>query len=159
MCTGLETLYLYGKIQRIDFYLTLTYDDPTKLIGFVYATVYKTAKDFFIDLICTRNNVKGAGVFLMDYCIALAKTARYKKMSLDSVYTAITFYERFGFEKKEQSMKDLVDELQPMVLLLPAAAATTRAKTVKNNAGAAKKTTRKKRTPKNAAGGAGAADD
>jgi hypothetical protein len=48
MCTGLETMYLYGKIQRIDFYLTLTYGDPTKLVGFVYTTVYKTAKDFLL---------------------------------------------------------------------------------------------------------------
>jgi hypothetical protein len=99
--------------------------------------------------------VKGAGVFLMEYCIALARTARYKKMSLDSVYTAVTFYERFGFEKQEQTMKDLIDELQPMILTLPDAAAS-RGRTVRNNA-AAKKTTRKKRTPKNAAAvGAGA---
>lgn len=155
ICSGLDILYSMQKLQKVDMYITFTHGEPEKLIGFVYVTLYKTAKDLFIDLVCTRNNVKGAGAFLMDFCIKMAISAGYKQMTLDSVIDAVTFYEKFGFIKLERSDDDLVADLQPMVLALPNPMKTA-GKTVKNTY-VGKKTTRKKRTAKKPVGhGAGA---
>jgi len=154
ICSGLDIFYSMRKLEKVDMYITLTYGEPEKLIGFIYVTLYKTAKDLFIDLVCTRNNVKGAGAFLMDFCIKMAISARYKQMTLDSVNDAVTFYEKFGFIKLERSDEDYIAELQPMVLTLPYPV-KTEGKTIKT-AFVGKKTTRKKRTAKKPVGhGAG----
>jgi hypothetical protein len=144
-----ENNYAMLKLPKVDFYIALTYDDPVKLVGFVYVSIYRTDRVFFIDLICTRSTVKGAGAYLMNACLGMAVSKGYKELALDSVPEAVTFYEKFGLVAEEQTMDNIIADVFPMRVVLPepSSAAGAAAATRRNSAGAAgKKTTRKKRS-------------
>jgi hypothetical protein len=156
LCAGLDHTYAIRRMGAIDFYILLTYSAPEKLGGFVYITLNPSRKDFFIDLICARNSVKGTGTFLMDYCIQLATSKGYTKISLESVEGARTFYERYGFAYGERRAGMIKSGLYPMSRDLAAAPAATAKNRRSNGKGKAKKTLKKRASKKGAGAGAGA---
>jgi hypothetical protein len=118
LCKGVESHYAAAKLTRVDLYIAVTFGEPRKLAGFMYGTVYPADKEFFMDLICTRDTTKGVGSLLMKIMIKFSLIAKFEMISLDSVYDAVTFYESFGFAKDEMNNNNYINELQPMFLLL-----------------------------------------
>jgi ankyrin repeat protein len=135
MCIGLDVNYASRKLPRVDLYITVSFGTSHRLAGFLYGQLFPEDKDFNIELICTRNTVKGGGVFLMNLVKTLSSSARYTMITLDSVYSAVDFYESQGFMKDEASVEDLAHELQPMFFLLPLSS-TKRTPASKKPAGA-----------------------
>jgi hypothetical protein len=119
LCTGMDVNYAARKLEKIDFYVTLTYDRPKKLIGFFYVSLSPAEKEVYLDLICSRDTVKGSGGILMRVLIEMSTVAGYHTIALDSLEEAIPFYEHFDFVKEKLSEQDILDLVQPMTLALP----------------------------------------
>ena len=72
------------------------WNENGKFIGFALTKNVKN-KTLEISLIGT-NKGKGIGTILMKKIISYAKRKHYKKITLDSVTSAYTFYTKFGFK-------------------------------------------------------------
>lgn len=156
LCTGLDPHYAIKKMGTIDFYILLTYGSPEKLAGFVYVSLNPVRKDFFIDLICARDSVKGTGTFLMDFCIQLATSKEYNQVSLESVEGARTFYERYKFEYGARRAGMIKSGLYPMSRALAGNVARATAPKTRKNSKTVKKTLKKRNSKAGAGAGAGA---
>jgi hypothetical protein len=123
ICSGLGPNYATLAFPYVSFYVTLM--DGDRLIGFVLATLHKRDPTIFLNVICTRNTVSGAGKLLMKFLTNVTVTGEINTVMLESVESAITFYESLGFKRQKPSAKQIAEELLPMVYIYNPATAGT----------------------------------
>jgi hypothetical protein len=121
ICTGLGPNYATLAFPYVSFYVTLT--DAERLIGFMLVTFHKREPTIFLNVICTRNTVSGAGKLLMKFLTNITVAGEIDTVMLESVESAITFYESLGFKRQKPSKKQTADQLLPMVYTYNPAAA------------------------------------
>jgi hypothetical protein len=77
-------------------YLILKAKRTQIILGFAILKEY--AKTLHIKVICSNNRFVGAGTILMVFIKEYAKINKFKKITLKSLYQAIPFYQKMGFD-------------------------------------------------------------
>jgi hypothetical protein len=122
ICAGLGPNYIALKFTAISFYVELTGGEDDRLIGFLFGTLQPRKRAVFLEAICTRNTVGGAGKILMDFLKAMTESGEYTNVLLESVDSAVDFYVSQGFRKLKPTSKQDAAGLWPMVWTRPAGA-------------------------------------
>lgn len=141
LCKGLNPSYVYDSFDTVDAIViigsSINLLPNGNIYGFALINFDEAHNSIYINVICSHIGIKYAGDILIktiqDICGKLFMTNIY----LNSVKSAISFYEKYGFTKKEPLCDD-------MCLML---------KTINKKAGGKtnkrKKTKRIKKTKKN----------
>ena len=103
LCNGLSHTYISGVFDKADAVFVVHSSDilPNKetILGFALVQFLLHEEAFYVNIICSHKEVKGAGEFLLKKMEEISRKLSKKYIKLDSVNSAITFYEKFGFVK------------------------------------------------------------
>lgn len=104
LCKGLSASYVRDALEEANAVLVLS-TSRTGLLpngniqGFAIINFNESDNSIHIDVICSHIGVKYAGDILIKSVNHLASELFMQKIKLQSVSSAITFYERYGFYK------------------------------------------------------------
>jgi hypothetical protein len=103
LCKGLSHTHISGVFDKADAVFVVHSSDilPNKetILGFALVQFLLHEEAFYVNIICSHKEVKGAGEFLLKKMEEISRKLSKKYIKLDSVNSAITFYEKFGFVK------------------------------------------------------------
>ena len=77
------------------------------IYGFDVIVFDETKNALYIDVICSHIGIKSAGDTLIKAVESISKQLLMSKITLTSVESAIPFYEKYGFIKKDASCDDM----------------------------------------------------
>jgi hypothetical protein len=111
LCKGLNPSYISDVFDTADAVLiigsSMNLLPNGNIYGFALINFDETHNSIYVDVICSHIGIKYVGEFLIktiqDICGKLFMT----KIYLKSVKSAISFYEKYGFTKKEPSCDDM----------------------------------------------------
>jgi len=102
--------YILFSFMEIDAIIVIQSPDVSGMVqylGFALITFIADKNTLTIETICSNSEYKGAGDYLMQKLEELARALSKKYIRLNSVGTAITFYEKYGFVKEKASCTHL----------------------------------------------------
>jgi len=100
-CEFGQNLFEHGFVWGWYFVMLdpLAADADPAIVGFAHANV--ESNELEVRLFCTNNQVyKGAGTSLMQEIVKFARQKRYAVIRLGSLWSAVPFYEKMGFQKE-----------------------------------------------------------
>ena len=106
LCKGLNPEYIEDAFETADAIVAIS-SIHTKILPngniFGFALIQFNEKDnsMYIDVICSHTGIKYAGDILIKTIHHLCDILFIRKIKLKSVSTAIPFYEKYGFVKKD----------------------------------------------------------
>lgn len=110
LCKGLNPKYVSDSFKTSDAVVVLGSSNllPNgNIYGFALISFDEARNSIYIDVICSHNGIKSAGEILLqkmqDICGKLFMT----KIYLKSVKSAISFYEKYGFKKRDPLCDDM----------------------------------------------------
>jgi hypothetical protein len=111
LCKGLNPTYIYDAFNNVDAVViigsSMNILPNGNIFGFALINFDEEKNSIYIDVICSHIGISGAGEFLIktihDICSKLLMT----KIYLTSVKSAISFYEKYGFIKKNPICYDM----------------------------------------------------
>ena len=110
LCEGLDYEYISEAFDKTDAIFVIHASDvlPNEtILGFALIKFLINEESLYVDIICSHNEVKGAGEYLLKKIEEISKKISKKYIKLNSVNSAITFYEKYGFVKEEKTCKDM----------------------------------------------------
>jgi hypothetical protein len=106
LCKGLNREYISGAFDKVDAIFVIHASDilPNEtILGFALVKFLMQEESFYVDIICSHNEVKGAGEYLLKKMEEISKKLTKKYIKLNSVNSAVTFYEKYGFVKENKT--------------------------------------------------------
>jgi hypothetical protein len=105
LCNGLNSLYVKNSFQDIDAVLIITSKNESPLpngniFGFALINFEEDINAIHIDIFCSNIEVKYGGEKIIYSIFELCKILFITKIKLFSVSSAVSFYEKYGFNKK-----------------------------------------------------------
>jgi hypothetical protein len=111
LCKGLNPDYVLNSFKKVDAILiigSLMNILPNgNIFGFALINFDEKHNAIYIDVICSHIGTKTVGDILINVIEDISKKLIIEKIYLKSVHTAISFYEKYGFVKKEELCKDM----------------------------------------------------
>jgi len=77
------------------------------IFGFATIKFDEKQNSIYVDVICSHIGIKGAGELLLNMIEYISRKLLITKMYLKSVSSAIAFYEKYGFIKKDNLCNDM----------------------------------------------------
>ena len=104
LCNGLNPSYVLSALKQANVVIVVGPSHMDVLPnGGVYAVAMvkfdERTNSMYLDVICSNNGIQGAGQILMKEIDRVAKLTFITKITLNSVFSAIAFYEKQGFVK------------------------------------------------------------
>lgn len=107
LCPGLNSEYIKDAFQSSDAILVISPDaNPLpngNIFGFAVLKYNEPRNALNVDIICSHVGIKGVGRLLLNAVQQIAYINFFTLIYLQSVKSAISFYEQFGFIKKNSS--------------------------------------------------------
>jgi predicted GNAT family N-acyltransferase len=110
-CKGLNSDYISDSFDNVDAVViigSLMDILPNgNIFGFALIKFDQKHNSIYIDVICSHIGIKGAGDILIKEIEYISEKLLMTEIYLNSVDTAISFYERYGFTKYDKSCDDM----------------------------------------------------
>jgi hypothetical protein len=105
LCQGIGTAYIEEAFGKADAAIIL--GDSTilpngNIFGFALIN-FNDDNSIYISIFCSHTGIYGAGEILMKEIEKMCQTLFMTEIHLESVESAITFYEKYGFVKHDES--------------------------------------------------------
>lgn len=111
LCKELNEVYVLNAFSKVDAVIIIGSQMSIlpngNVFGFALIKFDQKRNSIYIDVICSHKGIKGAGDILIKTIEELCKILIMNKIYLVSVDNAITFYEKYGFVKKDSSCVDM----------------------------------------------------
>lgn len=106
LCKGLNPTYIKGEMPRTEAIIAIGSKGMDilpngNLFAFAMLVLDERRNSMYLDIICSNNGIKGAGHILMTEINRIAKSMFITKITLNSVFDAVEFYEKYGFVRQE----------------------------------------------------------
>jgi len=105
LCKGLNPDYVSDSFETADAIIIIGSSSNIlpngNVYGFASINFDESTNSIYIDVICSHIGIKGAGDILINEIENISKVLLINKITLTSVKSAITFYEKYGFVKKD----------------------------------------------------------
>ena len=105
LCKGLNADYVKDAYANADAILVVSSSGVELLpngniFGFAVLNFDETDNSIYIDVICSHSGIKYAGEVMINKALELCEMLFIRKIKLNSVASAISFYEKYGFVKR-----------------------------------------------------------
>jgi predicted GNAT family N-acyltransferase len=105
LCKGLNASYVRDAFANTDAILVVSSSGVELLpngniFGFALLNFDETDNSIYIDVICSHSGIKYAGEVMINKVLELCEMLFIRKIKLNSVASAISFYEKYGFVKR-----------------------------------------------------------
>jgi hypothetical protein len=115
LCKGLNDKYIRDAFNSTEAVLVIGSEYMNiypngNVFGFALLMFDQTNNSLYVDVLCSHVGIKGAGDVLITQIENIAKSLFMNHVKLNSVKTAVTFYERYGFRKIKK-----IDSLYEMI--------------------------------------------
>ena len=111
LCRGLNIEYILDAFYRADAVViigsSMNILPNGNIYGFALINFDEKHNSIYIDVICSHIGIKGAGDILITAIQDLCGKLFMTKIYLKSIKSAIPFYEKYGFIKKDQLCYDM----------------------------------------------------
>jgi len=105
LCKGLNPIYISDAFDTADAVViigsSMNLLPNGNIYGFALINFDEADNSIYIDVICSHIGIKYAGDILINSIQDICREIFMKKIYLKSVKSAISFYEKYGFIKKE----------------------------------------------------------
>ena len=111
LCEGLSKDYITDSFKKVDAIVAV--GSPGDLLpngsvfGFALIQFNDKTNSIYIDVICSHIGIKYGGEILMKEIDNICKSLFMTQIRLRSVDSAISFYERYGFSKRDDLCEDM----------------------------------------------------
>jgi virulence-associated protein VapD len=78
-----------------------------KIYGFALINFNELRKELYIEMFCTHSGMKYVGEHMIKQMTKISEIVEFDAIRLKSVASAISFYEKYGFEKTVESCEDM----------------------------------------------------
>jgi len=106
-CKGLNPGYITHSFDEVDAVVLISSSANVlpngNVFGFALVVFDERHNALYIDVICTHAGIQGAGDFMMKTIEEMARKLMISKIYLKSVKSAVSFYEKYGFVKREHA--------------------------------------------------------
>ena len=116
LCKGLSLEYIKYAFETADAIIAISSTGINilpngNIFGFALINFNEKDNSVHIDVICSHTGIKYAGEIVLNSIDYMCNILLITKIKLNSVSTAVTFYEKYGFKKKElcENNKDLCE--------------------------------------------------
>ena len=104
LCTGLNDKYIRDAFKTTEAMLVIGSEHMNiypngNVFGFALLMFDQINNSLYVDILCSHVGIKGAGDILIKQIENIAKSLFMNSIKLNSVNSAVTFYERYGFRK------------------------------------------------------------
>lgn len=111
LCKGLNPEYILQSFDEVDAVVVIGSQmnilPNGNVFGFASIKFDEKHNSIYIDVICSHIGIKGAGDILIKTIEHISKTLLMTKIYLNSVESAISFYEKYDFVKEDKSCNDM----------------------------------------------------
>ena len=114
LCKGINNDYISELFDDSDaVFVVGSYENPGailpsgKIYGFVLINFNELRKELYIEIFCTHSGMKYVGEHIMKQLTKISEILEFSAIRLKSVASAISFYEKYGFEKTVESYEDM----------------------------------------------------
>ena len=111
LCKGLNPDYILDSFDNVDAVVILGSSinilPNGNVFGFALIKFDETKNSIYIDVICSHIGIKGAGDILINEIEDISRRLLMTEIYLKSVKSAISFYEKYGFIKYDNSCDDM----------------------------------------------------
>lgn len=111
LCKGLNPSYIFDGFDNADAILVIGSSmnllPNGNIYGFSLINFDEAHNSVYIDIICSHIGIKYAGEILIKTIQDICEKLFITKIYLKSVESAISFYEKYGFTKKESSCDNM----------------------------------------------------
>jgi hypothetical protein len=111
LCKGLNPSYISDSFDTSDAVIiigsSINLLPNGNIYGFALINFDESQNSIYIDVICSHIGIKYAGDILIKVIQYICGKLFMTKIYLNSVKSAISFYEKYGFTKKEPSCDDM----------------------------------------------------
>jgi ribosomal protein S18 acetylase RimI-like enzyme len=143
LCKGLPPDYILQSFDNVDAVViigsSMNILPNGNIFGFALIT-FEGNHTMYIDVICSHIGIKGAGDILINEIEYIARKLLMTEIYLESVKSAISFYEKYGFTKQKKSC----DDMCIMIKSIKKKSGGKKIKTKKKKNGGKKRKTNKK---------------
>ncbi len=120
LCKGLNETYILEAFERADAIIIIgTNGLPILPNGNIFSFAIVKFNDYdnsiYLDVICSHIGIKYAGEKLLQSIEKIANHLKISKIVLNSVKSAIPFYEKYGFKKTKMCEENNLCEMKKMV--------------------------------------------
>jgi hypothetical protein len=111
MCNGLFPTYITRCMLNSHAIIVIKSSLSEEIYGFAIIKFFEKDMGYiYVDIICSKNGVKGGGHVLMTTLIKICKILSFKQIKLHSVKSAIDFYKKYGFVKDEHGCTKISED-------------------------------------------------
>jgi len=111
LCRGLNPDYILDSFDTADAVViigsSINILPNGNIYGFALINFDETHNSIYIDVICSHIGIKSAGNILIEEIQQMCEKLFMTKIYLTSVNSAISFYEKYGFTKKDNLCEDM----------------------------------------------------
>lgn len=111
LCKGLNPGYILDSFDNVDAVIiigsTMDILPNGNIFGFALINFDEKTNSIYIDVICSHIGIKGAGDILINEIEYISRRLFVTKIQLKSVKSAISFYEKYGFIKRDNLCDDM----------------------------------------------------
>ena len=111
LCKGLNSEYILNSFNNVDAVIiigsTMDILPNGNIFGFALIKFDEKTNSIYIDIICSHIGIKGAGDMLINKIEDMSRRLFITKIQLQSVKSAITFYQKYGFIKNDNLCDDM----------------------------------------------------
>ena len=104
LCTGLNDEYIKSSMSTSEAIVVLGSEYMNiypngNVFGFALLEIDHASNQLYVDILCSHKGIKGAGDVLIKSIETIAKELHLREIKLNSVKSAVSFYEKYGFRK------------------------------------------------------------
>jgi len=111
LCEGLDRFYIVDSLFAVDAVVIIRSSinplPDVPIFGFALIKFDQTQNLIYIDVICSDIRTKYTGKFLIEQIHDICRTVFMTDIHLQSVQSAIPFYEKYGFTKSDKLCKNM----------------------------------------------------
>ena len=111
LCKGLNPEYIIESFDKVDAVVVISSSENIlpngNIFGFALIEFNEKYNSIYIDVICSHIGIQGAGDSLIKAVEKMNDTLLMKYIYLNSVKSAISFYEKYGFSKQDKLCDDM----------------------------------------------------
>jgi len=111
LCKGLNADYILESFDNVDAVVIISSSmnilPNGNIFGFALINFDEKSNSIYVDVICSHIGIKGAGDILINEIQDISRKLLMTQIYLTSVESAISFYEKYGFTKYDESCKDM----------------------------------------------------
>jgi hypothetical protein len=111
LCEGLDRFYIVDSLFEVDAVVIIRSSinplPDVPIFGFALIKFNEKKNSIYIDVICSDKRTKCTGKFLLEQIQDICRTVFMTDIHLQSVQSAIPFYEKYGFTKSDKLCKNM----------------------------------------------------